>query len=543
MEALQVYLARLASVIFDMLKVLGSALALLAVLVIAFGMLRSIWNVTLGRATLILPFRGDDKTGVWVSGLLAQALNEIEENWRELRSRIMAERKSAESSDVAQLVDMGRTRVNEESGAKQDQLVAPTSMEGQAIGPISFGIASFSPESLFATLDMVRSKLARRTIRGEVDMFGDSMRLSSTFTTWGGSHKPVVLTRRIERPEETLELIRDVAFCISKQRQKFKSEAETWPAYRSFLEAYLHHLRYASTSDAGEREAAVQKYQECIAVQPGYNLARYNLGILLYTRYTAADNEQAIEHLRGSSTAEQPLLKALALAGLARAYFQQVHRYGHKEEHWALWAGEASAASVQLAPEVEDTWLARGFALQGLLHYQEAIEAYQRVVNLPGDSSQERSLKSMALNNMGNIHMTHQKSLETAEALFKRALGLNRYNKMSHANLGEIRKRQGKYQEALGEFDKALELDPDYVNAHNEKGMVFLAMAHHARERDSQQQVASLLEQANQCHQKALSLVPEEQRLQRVEVQRRFAASCRESAGAGAGEAGAGESR
>ncbi len=115
-------------------------------------------------------------------------------------------------------------------------------------------------------------------------------------------------------------------------------------------------------------------------------------------------------------------------------------------------------------------------------------------------------MKSFAQNNRAFLTMTEKGDLEAAEGFFNDAL--DRFqNKMAHANLGEIHKRRGEFDLALEEYRKARELDGEYVNAINETGMVYLAMAKDLREGGRDDAVA-LIAEAELWHKRALDVVP-----------------------------------
>ena len=61
------------------------------------------------------------------------------------------------------------------------------------------------------------------------------------------------------------------------------------------------------------RERAVEHYEVAIAIEPDYRFAHYNLGALLYNRYTEDTNATAIEHFKSSAEASDPELRALYL--------------------------------------------------------------------------------------------------------------------------------------------------------------------------------------------------------------------------------------
>lgn len=526
--AIETELAGLTNIVITILEAMGAILALLAVVVIFIAILKSIWKVTAGRATLILPFRGAEKLGVFVSGVLAQQIDEIERIWPELSKSIQMELDSKTKSDTLMLVDLGSSKPDVSLDKDQDYIISSDPLEGQAIGNISFGAVSFSPESLFIMSYQARAVLARRTIRGTVDQFGDTVRLSTTLTFQRDRGTTMILVKSLEKNSQLLDLIDDMAFEISKHRLGMKTESKTWGGYRHFLEGYAYHLHFEQTGDVAYREMAIEKYQQSIGMEPDYYLAHYNVGTLLYNRYTADDNVEAIKHFKKASETSREILRAIAFGELARSYCQQVHRYGQKKELWLPWAEEASAKAVQLAPDLSETWLARAFTLQLLGHYQEALEGYQRVDDLPGDSLDERGMKSHGQNNSGYVYMTVYGDLEKALIFFNNALELNKNNKITYANLGEVYKRMKQYKKAINAYQTALNLDSRYINAHNEMGMVYLAMVRDDLNDIHQPHNSELLDLASQCHNRAVSLVPDKQYHHLIELHRRFAEAYQE---------------
>jgi|GEM_PF-5581840 len=522
MQALREGLGNLAGIFFGFLEVIGAILALLAVILLTAMIFRSIGRAVLGRATLVLPFRGADKIGLCLNEIVAQQLGEIEAAWQGLSRQVREAQALAKAGNTAMLVDLGRSEPDTVLEPQHEILILDDPMQGQAIGPIGFGPFSFSPDSLFALSYRIRTLLARRTIQGGIDQVGTTVRFSTTLTTDPGKPTTMVLVRSIERPDQLFDLVDDMAFEIVKRRWGLVSEANTWRGYRIFIDGYTHHIRYIRNGNTAEREAAIERYQQSVTIEPDYALAHYNLGTLLYNRFTATDNDRAITHLRKAVDASEGTLKALALGVLTRAYCQQVHRYGHEKMPWMSWAEEASERAVQLDSNLEEAWLARGFALQFLGKPREAIEAYWRVMSLPGDSPEELRFKSSAENNRAYIAMTEFNDLKEAEVLFKHALALDPHNKFCYANLGEIYKRQKNYSAALVAFEQAIRLDPRYINGTNELGMLYIAMAADARDSGRRKEAEEALKTARQWHDRALSLVPEEETRHRAELRRRF---------------------
>lgn len=526
-----------AGTLVAVLETLAAFVGILVVIALLLGMLRSIWKVTFGAATLVLPFGGSE-LGTSVAGILAQQLDEVERSWqaisKQIREQELADgQASAEESDAPVLVDLPPSEPDQILTPNHDRYLSEEPLDAMALGQIKIAGVTFSPESLFSAFHRLRAVLARRTIRGTVHEFGKTLRLATTLT-WKRQKRSAKVVRRVDDTGQILEIVDDVALKLARLRLEIKFggeiavEAETWSGYRAFLHGYAHHLRFLHTGSPFDRDRAVERYEESVAREPGYHLAHYNLAILLYNRYMAADNRRTIEHLRTAAESPDRRLRALSLAALALAYCQQIHRFGDGSGPWGYWADEASVTAVTLAPNLEQAHCARGFAQQILERYEEAVESYKKTVNLPGETPEERRIKSFALNNLAYIHMTVYEDLEEAETLFRASLEAAPHNKMAHANLGEIYRRQKRYEDALNELGEALEIDPAYINATNETGMVYVAMARSALARRKRRDAADHLRMARQWHERAVAMVPEDEFRQCAELHRRFSQAFRQ---------------
>lgn len=150
MQALRDAIGNLAGILIGLLEVIGAALALLAVVLLAAVILRSVGRAVWGKATLVLPFRGADKAGLCLNEILAQQLGEIETAWQGLSRQVRESQAAAKAGNMAMLVDLGRSEPDAFLDSQQELLILSDPMEGQAIGAIGFGSFSFSPDALFS---------------------------------------------------------------------------------------------------------------------------------------------------------------------------------------------------------------------------------------------------------------------------------------------------------------------------------------------------------------------------------------------------------
>lgn len=496
------------------LTAFGFAIGLLGALV------RSVWKALAGGVTLILPFRGDEGAEK-VNVILAQQLQQVEATWLELSESLRPQQEEGTPQDSPAFVPLPPAGADAELSERQIEMVRDEPLEGQAIGPISFAGIRVSPEVLFALLYRVRTLLARRTLGGTLHQFGTTVRLAAVFTDRRKDHL-TVRVRNIPAPGELLAVIDDVAFDIAKLRLGCTSEAQTWTGYSAFLCAYGLHLRFLRAGHLRDRDKAIEKYREAVEREPTMGLARYNLGTLLYNRYEVTSNREALEHFGAAAESGDEKLQSLGLAGMALAYCQQGHRFGEDPERIAPLADEASARAVAMRPDLEETCYARAFALQMRGLVDDAVEWYTKAIDLEGDTPGERRLKSFASTNRGFLHLTEHGDLDAAEESERLALELFPSNQIAHANLGDINRRRKRYADACAEYEAALALDPRYVNAMNELGMVYVSMA---QDEGDAARRGALLDSARQWHEKAVALVPAQEQRQRAELHKRFARS------------------
>ncbi len=114
--------------------------------------------------------------------------------------------------------------------------------------------------------------------------------------------------------------------------------------------------------------------------------------------------------------------------------------------------------------------------LLGLIDYQEgshqkAIEKIKKAIQITSDIA-------IFHNNLGMVYDSIKKEEESAEC-FKKALKINsRYDKayLAHYNLGIFHKDKGEINEALNHYNKSIELNPDFAEAHWNKALVLLQL-------------------------------------------------------------------
>jgi tetratricopeptide (TPR) repeat protein len=541
------------------------AFGLALTLLLIARVLSSLWHVgVLGRLA-ILPFEGGEKALI-VGQLLPQRWVAIEREWKKAAKAVADERPEEVAAHLTLVEAENSTNSQEEitpgdhdsgnDGASDTPSHSAVTAGGglgpaprlfpvetpdedqfeqlvedpieKSLPPISLGGVSFSPNVLLDFLRRISAAMARRTVRGTVHEFGETIRLSALLKLSKAAPQRVqVILPEVKSGGQVFDAIDDLAFAAAKKRVGASTTANSWRAYQASLTAYLHHLRFERRTEYDERDRAIANYTAALEIEPENPIARYNRATLLYVRYLEPDTKQAIVDFTKATEANDPKLRALALAGLAMSHCQTVHRYEYPVIPAGGLALQASQRAREIQPDLEEVAVAQGFALQVNGRYPEALEAYERTTTLPGNTNEERRLKSFALNNAGWVRMEILQDFDAAEDEFKRALKLWPQNKMSFANLGELCRKRRDLDRAVEMYMQALELDPNYVNGANELGMIYLDKAG-AEPSNSEK----WLELADSWHKRAVSLVPGEATRQAASLHGRFADHC-ESAGFG----------
>lgn len=511
------------------LVVAVAALALLLALLVSLA--RSTLRALFGSVTFVYPFIGTDPAST-VSTILTHRLGEVEREYLDLGKRLRTKIASFEAGQQIQKA-AGGARADAFVAERTHTFVKDNPMQGLPVQSIGLLGVTVSPAALLSLVYSVRRALAPRGVRGTVHAAGATVRITPEVVKSRSSSS--FCLSKVGPAEKLLDLIDDVAFDIVRHRiQEYTPQdvargvedphADTWAGYREFQQGYLDHLEFLKTGRQKARESAVDHYRDAIAYESDHHLAHYNLGLLLYARYTAVDNLEAIRHFETACGCEKAEIRALALAAKTWAYGQQVHRYGQtaSPEPWVARADHASQEALRAVEELPEAhrplaevYFARGWAFQIRGDVSAALIWYQRTADLPSvdhpvEQQMQMRIKSFALTNAGWLTMSRRGDLQAAESLFRTALAANRFNQMTHANLGEVHARRGDYASAIADYHEALEVEPLYYKAMNELALVYLAMAHQAADAGDQSKVEQCVADAKHWHGKALWLLPDD---------------------------------
>jgi len=166
--------------------------------------------------------------------------------------------------------------------------------------------------------------------------------------------------------------------------------------------------------------------------------------------------------------------KALDLVA-ATSYSQKEQTKAYDE---ALSSYDKAIETAKSDHELSMAWEGRGMGLDLLGRKDEAIEAYNKAVELDSKNADAWIGKGVVLLNQAFITNNISLNLEGEKAVDK-ALEIDPQDPWAWANKGSALLGQKRYEEAIKAYDKALELDPQNPQALDGKAMALETMGRH----------------------------------------------------------------
>ena len=165
----------------------------------------------------------------------------------------------------------------------------------------------------------------------------------------------------------------------------------------------------------GRFDEAIAQYQKALEIKPDVRQAHNNLGIVLAE---CGRVDEAIAHYR----------KAL-----------------------------------EIEPDYADAYNNLGIALANRGQLDEAIDDYRKALKIKPDYAEAHNNLAIALGRQRTVRRGHRPVPKGAGNQARLGAGL-------HYNLGNALTGGGRFDEAIAEYQKALELKPDYAKARNNLG-------------------------------------------------------------------------
>lgn len=160
-----------------------------------------------------------------------------------------------------------------------------------------------------------------------------------------------------------------------------------------------------------------------------------------------------------------PKTKAVSEAEVSAA---EVGQGNEMEPDAQVTAEVIAVVEPQVEPEPVD--LAQQDYLRAIatLKSGDTAEALELLLHL----SREAPDKPNVFTNLGLAYFQLQQG-ELAEQAFVQALARNADDAIAHNHLGILKRRKGQFQDALLEYQRAIEIDAEYARAHLNLGILF----------------------------------------------------------------------
>ncbi len=252
-----------------------------------------------------------------------------------------------------------------------------------------------------------------------------------------------------------------------------------------FAEAY--NALGAALGSLGEFHEAAASCGEALRLKPGFAEAHFNLGAILASQRKF---EEAAASFRRALELKPDFAEAygnLAFAAVHQKHFEEAITCGRR--------------AVELKPDFAEAYNALTIALVAQNRIEEAAVCGRRLVALkptdaavhqnlgailerqasadpddePRRSGETLELAPRPAGNWGRAKRFSNRLLDEAAGCYRRALELQPDFAEAHNGLGGILKKQGKLEEAAVRCRRALELQPDFAGVHNTLGVILSA--------------------------------------------------------------------
>jgi serine/threonine protein kinase/Tfp pilus assembly protein PilF len=198
----------------------------------------------------------------------------------------------------------------------------------------------------------------------------------------------------------------------------------------------------------------------------------YLEGRQLWHGRTPEGLKKSIELFRQAIAADPSY--ALAYSGLADTYniaSSYVENLPSKQAE--LLADEAARKAVELDDSLSEAHSARAFALSNLWKWTDAEAEFRRALELNPNNATAHYFYGMGL-------LAPENRIEEALQHFRTALSLDPLSSIVNTNYGVVLMAAHRYPEALAQFQKVLDRDPNFVAAHYKLGQFYAITNHFA---------------------------------------------------------------
>ena len=359
---------------------------------------------------------------------------------------------------------------------------------------------------------------ATMLVQGSIQQSGDRVRVNATLVTpegrvvWSGDSEASASELFALQNRLAASLIDALRITVTREERQQLARPPT--ADRAALDAYWRGVAMQDRPDYEDLDKAISSFQLAISRDPTFSLAHASLGDAYRRKATRTNDtglmasavEEVSEALR--IDADQPEVR-LALAGVYRstgrngAAVDELRRVLAKQptnddahrELGNLLAREGqpneALAELQRAVDLRPGYWRNHRAL-AMFHLQtgstnEAVASFTRLTELKPDDAEPYQQLGAAYQMLGDQNRARQN--------YERAIGLSP-SPSSYTNLGTIHYSEGRFDDAVSSYQKAIELAPNRALIRRNLGDAYVKLGRRADARAAYDKAVQLAEAA-----------------------------------------------
>ena len=306
-----------------------------------------------------------------------------------------------------------------------------------------------------AALKLARSLQAQGLVAGIYSIDGDTLKVQAKIADAreGGQ------VQQVDEISEAVNEFRTGQERILRQLlQQFQVQPSPYDERRlraaftkqtNSLAAYVLYARAKWQQGLRTREGheqAVLLFTKALEADENFALAHHGLGISLYAtsnRWKASGEFRKAIQLDSTFADSYKWLGDLLVNSPRRLYDQAI---------------EAYQKVVELSPDSADGYVGIGDARQAKGQYDEAIGAYQKALRLEPENARVHF-------GLGKIYYNEKQLYHEAVAEYDQAIKLDPKFVEAHLNLADLYQEKGLYQDAIGRYNQVLSMDPRHPGA------------------------------------------------------------------------------